>query len=246
MNALESSGSLDTTAPEWIATHLDALVDDEPVDDREAHAPARPSNPARSIFHIISALVSLSFTLVVFTPTQLPWVAGSIAGTFWILEALRRPYPRFNALLMRFFRPVAHASEAHRVNSATWYMTALTLISLTKSDFLCVVGVAVLGFADPAASFVGRRWGHIVLLRGRTLEGAVGFVLAGTLAASLALMLVVPRPALGFALLVAFAASVTGAVAELLSRRLDDNFTIPLVATATAAAMLAAFGRLPW
>jgi len=182
----------------------------------------------------------------VFTPTQLPWVAGSIAGTFWVLEALRRPFPRFNVLLMRFFRPIAHTAEAHRVNSATWYMTALTLLALTQSTFLCVVGVAVLGFADPAASFFGRRWGRVPLVRGRTLEGTVGFVVAGTIVATAALQLVGPRPTLGLALLVAFASALAGAVAELLSRRLDDNFTIPLVSATTAFVLLVGLGRWPW
>ena len=192
---------------------------------------------------MISALVSLAFVLVVFTRDQLPWVAGSIAGTFWVLEALRRPFPRFNVLLMRLFRPIAHASEAQRVNSATWYMTALTLLAWTKHPWLCVVGVAVLGFADPAASFVGRRWGRVELIHGRTLEGGFAFVVAGTLTATLALQLVTPRPAWGIALLVAFVASVAGAVAEMLSRRLDDNLTIPLVSSATAALMLLGLGR---
>ena len=208
-----------------------------------ATTPARPSNPTRSLFHMTSAVVSLSFILVVFTPTQLPWVAGSIAASFWMLELLRHPFPRFNVLLMRLFRPIAHASEAHRVNSGTWYMTALTLLAITRSAWLCVVGVAVLGFADPAASFVGRRWGRVELLHGRTLEGGLAFVVAGTIAGTLALELINPRPELGLALLVAFIASVTGAVAEMLSRRLDDNLTIPLVSAGTAAAVLTVLGR---
>jgi dolichol kinase len=240
MTMLESSASLDTTGPEWVAAHLDALADDECAVVR---TPARPSNPARSIFHMVSALVSLAFVLVVFTPTQLPWVAGSIAGTFWVLEALRRPFPRFNVILMRFFRPIAHASESHRINSATWYMTALTLLAMTQHAWLCVVGVAVLGFADPAASFVGRRWGKVQLVHGRTLEGGLGFVVAGTITATLALQLVTPRPAWGVSLLVAFIASVAGAIAEMLSRRVDDNLTIPLVSSATAALMLLSLGR---
>lgn len=242
MNAIESSASLDTTGPEWIATHLaDAGAQDD--GDVVAPAPARPSNPARSLFHMTSAIVSLVFCLVAFTPQQLPWVAGSIAGTFWILEALRRPFPRFNVLLMRVFRPIAHASERHRINSATWYMTALTLLALTQNAWLCVVGVAVLGFADPAASFVGRRWGRLELIHGRTLEGGLAFVLAGTLTATIALELVTPRPALGLAVLVAFVASVAGAIAEMLSRRLDDNLTIPLVSAATVALTLVSLGR---
>jgi dolichol kinase len=209
----------------------------------EARAPARPSNPARSIFHMVSALVSLSFILVVFTPRQLPWVAGSIAGTFWLLEALRQPFPRFNVLLMRFFRPIAHAAEAHRINSGTWYMTALTLLAITRSAWICLVGVAVLGFADPAASFVGRRWGRVELMHGRTLEGGLAFVVAGTVAATFALLLMKPRPELGLALLVAFIASVAGAVAEMLSRRFDDNLTIPLASAGTVASILGLLAR---
>ncbi|MBC8072732.1 MAG: hypothetical protein IAG13_30710 [Deltaproteobacteria bacterium] len=208
-----------------------------------AAAPARPSNPTRSLFHMTSAVVSLSFILVVFTPTQLPWVAGSIAAALWTLEALRHPLPRVNVVLMRLFRPIAHASEAERINSGTWYMTALTLLAITRSAWICLVGVAVLGFADPAASFVGRRWGRVELIHGRTLEGGLAFVVAGTVAGTIALELMKPRPELGLALLVAFIASVTGAVAEMLSRRLDDNLTIPLVSAGTAAAVVLALGR---
>ena len=47
--------------------------------------------------------MSLTFTLVVFTPTQLPWVAGLFAGTFWFLEGLRRIAPRANDAIMAFF-----------------------------------------------------------------------------------------------------------------------------------------------
>ncbi len=221
-------------------------ISDEGLPYEGVQAPARPQNAARSIFHMTSALVSLAFLLVVFTPTQLPWVAGSIAATFWMLEALRRPFPRFNVLLMRFFRPIAHVSEAHRVNSATWYMTALTLLALTGNAWICAVGVAVLGFADPAASFVGRRWGTVELVNGRTLEGGLAFVGAGTLMAALALQLTVPRPGWALAIAIAFVASLTGAVAEMMSRRLDDNFTIPMVSAATVGAILLALGRPLW
>jgi dolichol kinase len=221
-------------------------ISDEGLPYEGVQAPARPGNAARSIFHITSALVSLAFLLVVFTPAQLPWVAGSIAGTFWVLEALRHPFPRFNVRLMRLFKPIAHASEAHRINSATWYMTALTLLALTRNAWIAAVGVAVLGFADPAASFVGRRWGKVELVHGRTLEGGLAFVVAGTVMAAVALQLATPRPGWGLAVAIAFVAALAGAVAEMMSRRLDDNFTIPLVSSATVAAILLALGRPLW
>lgn len=207
-------------------------------EDGDMARPDRPANAARSLFHVASGLVSLFFTLVLFTPRELPFAAGAFAVTFWFLESLRRPFPRFNAVLMKVFAPIAHPSESHRINSATWYMTALTLLALTQDTMLCVVGVTVLGFADPAASFVGRRWGRIELLRGRTLEGTLAFVAVGTLMTTLALQLVDPRPGVGFSLLIAFVASLTGGIAEVLSRRIDDNLSIPLVAAATAATVL--------
>lgn len=214
--------------------------------DGEDVAPERPSNPTRSIFHISSAIVSLLFTLVVFDSRELLLVAGGIALSFWCLEVLRRPSPRFNTLLMRFFAPIAHPGERHRINSATWYMTALTFLALTHSQILCAVGVAVLGFADPAASAIGRRFGRVELLRRRTLEGSLAFVVVGTIAAAAALAFATPRLPTGFLLATAFVAGVAGSIAELLSRRLDDNLTIPLVSSAAAAALLGLGGHALW
>lgn len=207
--------------------------------------PERPANLRRSLFHIASALVSLLFTLVVFDSYELPLVAGAFAGTFWILEALRRPFPRFNALLMRFFAPIAHPKEREEVNSATWYMTALTLLALTHSQLLCTIGVAVLGFGDPIASAVGRKFGRVELLRGRTLEGSLAFVVAATIVTAIAISLATPRLPMGMLLVTAFLASLGGAIAEICSRHLDDNFTIPLVAAAVGAVVLVLGGHPP-
>jgi dolichol kinase len=204
----------------------------------DADAPARPANAARSLFHVSAALVSLLFTLVLFTPTELPWVAASIAGSFWTLEGLRRPFPRFNAMLMRFFRPIAHPLEAHRVNSATWLMTALTVVAASGDPVVCVVAVCVVGFGDPAASWAGRRWGRIRVRSGRTLEGAIAFVATGTITTTGTLMLVDVPPSFRLASVLAVVASLAGAATELLSRRLDDNLTVPLVAATATMVVL--------
>lgn len=238
MNALHTHASVETTGPVPVLLESRDDLDVEPVVER-------PANATRSLFHIASALVSLALTLLL-QPDHLLYTAATIAGTFWMLEALRRPFPRFNALLMRFFRPIAHASESHKVNSATWYMTALTGLALTHSQLLCLIGVTALGFGDPAASFIGRRFGRLELMRNRTLEGTLGFVVVGTATIAAVLMLATPRPSLAFALLLGFLAASAGAVAEVLSRRLDDNLTIPVAAAGVAAVVLALVGRFPW
>ncbi len=205
----------------------------------------RPTNYARSGFHVGAAVVCLVL-VVCLTPQQLPWAAGAFAAWAWSMEGLRRVSTRANAVMMAVFRPIAHEQERERVNSATWYMTALVLLALTGSPILCVTGVAVLGLADPMAGLVGRRFGRVRLVNGRSLEGSLTFVGVGTLAARGAMMLVdAPAPS-GALWLTAAAAGLAGAIAELVSRRVDDNLSVPMAAAGTAALVLWALGASPW
>lgn len=213
--------------------------------DEQVEVPElRPANYTRSVFHMGSAVLCLA--LVVTLPSDvLPWVAGAFAVTGWTMETTRRFSPLANRILMALFRPIAHEQERNRINSATWYVTALLLLSLTGSALLAVIGVAVLGFADPIAGLIGRRWGRIRLVNGRSLEGTTAFFVVATASALGAMTLVEPVLSTGTTWLVATAAALSGALAELFSRRVDDNFSIPMAATAAAAAMLAILGVSP-
>jgi dolichol kinase len=205
----------------------------------------RPSNYARSAFHMGAAAVCMVL-IVTLTSEQLPWAAGAFAVWSWSMEGLRRVSGRANVAMMRFFRPIAHEQERDRVNSATWYMTSLVLLALTGSPLLCVTGVAVLGLADPLAGLVGRRFGRVRLINGRSLEGSLTFVLVGTLAARAAMLLVDTSLGSSTLWLTAFAASLVGGVVELVSRRVDDNLSIPMASASTAAIVLWLLGTSAW
>jgi dolichol kinase len=197
-------------------------------------SPIRATNYTRSLFHLGSALLALA--LLHFLPSRawLVAVSAAFAVSGWTMEIARRQSPAVNDRLMALFSPVAHPQERHRVNSSTWYVSALLLLALFAPRPAAEVGVLVLGVADPAAGLVGRRFGRTRLLAGRSLEGSLAFALVGALVAGawLALTAVLPLPSLA---VVAFAAGITGALAELGSTRLDDNFTIPLAVTAAVA-----------
>jgi len=207
---------------------------------------ARPTNYVRAGFHVTSALAGLIATLVVFTAEQLPFAAGTLAVTSWTLEILRRRSPALNERLMGYFRHIARPGEALRINSGTWYMTALVVLTLTYSPLLCVVAVAVLGFADPAAAIIGRRFGRVRLRHGRTLEGTAAFVAVGTLAALFVMALLPNPPGAAIGWPVAIAAALCGGFAELFSRRIDDNLAIPIAAMAGAWTMLGLLGASAW
>lgn len=203
--------------------------------------PARPENIARSAFHIGSAVTAL--LLLRLLPSR-PWLiaaSGSLALIAWTCETARRVSPQVNDRLMRLFSRIAHPMEAARVNSSTWYLTALVGMAAFAPLRAAELGVVVLGLADPAAGFIGRRLGRTKIKENRSLEGTLGFFVVGALAALglLAVFHHVPTPAM---LLLAATSAAAGAVAELVSGKMDDNFTIPVTVTvvATITAYLAA------
>jgi len=187
----------------------------------------RPTNYSRSVFHVGAAATGLAG--VAFLPSRgwLLAVAGAFAGAAWTMELSRRISPRVNVALMRFFGPVAHPHERYRVNSATWYATALVILALFASRPGQLAALAVLGIGDPMAALVGRRWGAHALAVGRSVEGTAAFFVSGMLAALA--VLAIDHAGAGLTL-VAFAAlaAFAGALAELATRRLDDNLTIPV------------------
>jgi dolichol kinase len=201
--------------------------EDAPAIAPTAHA-GRPTNIPRTMFHTGAAAVAITCVLLLPSRAWLIAIPGTFAVYAWSMETARRLSPRVNDALMRFYAPIAHPMERHRVNSATWFGTALVILALFATRPAMMAGAAVLGVADPIAGIVGRRWGRHRLRNGRSLEGAAAFFAAGTLAAALALG-AVGEGSVGATVALAAACALGGALTELLSSRLDDNLTIPLV-----------------
>jgi dolichol kinase len=203
----------------------------------ELKAPTlRPTNWSRIAFHVSSALGALLLLEVILTRNGTLWATGAFAGTCWVLETTRALSAPWNDRLMqvRFFKRIIHPHEVHRVNSATWYGTALFVLAIFSPPLASATALAVLGFGDPAAGLIGRRWGKHPIAGGRTLEGTVAFAFFGALAALGVLLLWHPVASLPLLAGVALAAAVAGSLAELVSRRVDDNFSVPLAAAGAA------------
>jgi dolichol kinase len=232
------------TREEWLALGsrlrpaYDALA--RALVAEEIHVPAlRPTNYRRNVLHITSGFVALAVIQTLPGPRWVMAVATTFFLYAWATEWSRRRWPAWNRRVMAFYGPVAHAHEWHRVNSATWYCTALFLLSLTGSALACSTAVLVLGVGDPVAAIIGRRWGSWKLLHGRSAQGSAAFTVSSGLVVLLMLLSLAPSLGLLASVGVAFGASAAGMLAELLSRRVDDNLTIPLVSGATAWALLA-------
>lgn len=191
-------------------------------------ASMRPTNYLRSLFHVMSGVVALACIQHVLSPSGLVWVSLAFAGFAWTAEICRRLSPAINLRLMAFFGPLAHAHEYHRVNSGTWYATALGLLAVSGNLLAASLAVVVLAVGDPVAALVGRRYGRTTIRANRSLEGSLAFVAAAALAGLAVLRIYYPALGLEASLSLALVGALAGMLAELYSRRVDDNFTIPV------------------
>jgi dolichol kinase len=194
----------------------------------------RPTNYTRSAVHALISVTLLVLVEEYFTRPQLWIIPLCVASVFWVLEGLRHFNDTARAFLLWIFNPIAHPHERYRVNSSTWFASALLIIGSLYEPMVCALALVVLGLADPAAALVGRRWGNTKLVNNRSLEGSITFAIVGTLASLVTLAIWHADLSWQARLLVALGASVPAALAELASGRIDDNLSIP-VAAATGA-----------
>ena len=91
-----------------------------------------------------------------------------------------------------------------------------------------VAGTLMLGVGDPVASIVGKKWGKRKIAGGKSLEGTLGFFLSSALTLFILFSLVTPHITLGTRILISAVIALGGALTELFTGRIEDNFSIPL------------------
>jgi len=184
--------------------------------------------PWRKVFHACNALVVVA-ALELFQPSRAAAVAVAAVFTLaaFAVDLARMVSPRANELFFLAFSRLASPRERGGIASSTWYATSILIVLAFFERDVAVTSILVMGVGDPAAGYIGRRWGKRPLLGGSVLGCSVFLTVA--------------------AALVGFrhgwiAALPVGLVATFLERRswpLDDNLTVPVVTAVTLTAILA-------
>jgi glycerol-3-phosphate acyltransferase PlsY/dolichol kinase len=117
------------------------------------------------------------------------------------------------------------SSEVKRFSSMTSFLVAIFIIFLVFPDTIPYQGLAFITMGDLFSKVIGLRFGKVALLRGRTLEGGLGFV-AGSFMTGWILYSVQTIP-----LYAVLAGPIFAALAELFSGALDDNFTVGVISS---------------
>lgn len=199
----------------------------------------KPSNYARNFFHIMMGLTSGLLYEFVLNQSQALAILLFFSTLAIAMETSRRFSPAINRFLMdRVFKLISRPREENHINSATFYVCGLVVITFMFPKAATLIGVLILTFADPAAALVGKRWGRKKLWREKSYVGTLGFLITASTATFTYLAFSLPSLPLSSKLLISGSVALVGTIAELFSEYLDDNFTIPVLCAGVAAFFL--------
>lgn len=173
----------------------------------------------RKAIHVATTVVPVAGWLVSY-PLALV-LASAIVAASLLLEAARRWWPWVNRLLWQLIPTVFRQWEDRRLLGSTWF--ALGMLAALALWGRAAGGTAVLFLAwgDPAAEFVGRRWGPPG--QRKTLAGSLGCLAASLLAGVVGIWLGRLHP------WAAMAGAVSATAIERWSPPPDDNLWIPIL-----------------
>ncbi|MBI4361585.1 MAG: DUF92 domain-containing protein [Euryarchaeota archaeon] len=176
----------------------------------------------RSTFHTVAG----GFFLLMLLQSINAYLVALVLGAFLLAMAEyvrksgdRSPVAEF---ARRVLTPAFRDGEFEGYMASFFFITGALVVTLLLPFPVALGSVAVLTFADPSASLVGRRWGRHPWHHNpqKTLEGSAAFLAVATVALTLA----------GFPPAVAAIVSLGVALFESLPLRIGDNLLIPLMA----------------
>ncbi len=223
---------------EELIVHLQELkMDGELSAARVGHL--KPINYARNAIHAALGLYAVLMYEFVITHRQAVTILLVLVAVFGFFEFVRRYVPRLNDFLIHgvlgiFSRP----SERHHAIGSTYYILSMTFITLIFPRHAIEAAVLILAFADPAATIAGKLWGRRKLYRVKSCVGTAAFFAVSAAVSLVFLLLAAPQMPAVRAVLASLILASAGAGAELLSGKIDDNFTIPIAVAAAGYLIL--------
>lgn len=142
---------------------------------------------------------------------------------FIVLEILRFFIFRFNERLFISFRYILKEKEKKTLLSTTWFLLSVFLTVILFSKDIAIAAILFLIFSDASADIIGSKFGHIRILKTRTLEGSLAFFITCLI---IGIIINFTKINLGFSVFIGGALAAT--VIELLPLPIEDNFTIAL------------------
>jgi dolichol kinase len=173
----------------------------------------------RKLIHLAMAVVPASGWLISYALAL--FISGALLLASLVVEAARRWWPGVNRLLWQLIPATFRQGEDRRMLGSTWFALGMSTALLLFGRDAGGTAVLFLAWGDPAAEFVGRRWGSPG--KRKTVAGSVGCLVACLLAGLVGIGLG------GLSPWAALAGSVIATLVERWSPPPDDNFWMPML-----------------
>ncbi len=181
----------------------------------------------RKLFHLLEVPLLIGYTLVRhYFNERLATLLITVA--FLLLLEIEYIRLEYNPKIPEFFNVLRH-KERNNVTGTIFFIAA-TIIVFAAFDYpIAVTALLLTVFGDLAAALVGIKFGKTYLYKDKTLEGT----LAGFTMNCLVGFLFLPAYPLIF-----IPMAVVASLVELLTGKLDDNLTVPLLSAFTGQVMV--------
>jgi dolichol kinase len=176
----------------------------------------------RKMLHLTGSLFFPILALLVPKGTLLITL-GAVTILFIIAEAARFTLPRLNQWIVSRLGTMLKGEERRRPTGATFLLLGSLVVFLLFEKDIAVTSLLFVAIGDLTASVVGRKYGKLTLLDGKTLEGSLA-CLASCLTIGLIMMFFGQSVTISMVLYGAACATLL----EMTPLPIDDNFTIPI------------------
>lgn len=185
----------------------------------------------RKLWHIVAGLTGLGiYKYFELTPVAMA-IGLAVLGTVSLaIEITRLKFANVNTLVLKVMGPFMRESERCGISGVPFYAFGVAITLGFFPEPIAVLACLFLIFSDPLSSFFGILYGSIKIMPNKSLQGSfAGFVVCYLITFIYGQYLAGPSLSLiGFC----FFAGLIGSFSELVSHKIDDNLTIPVVSGA--------------
>ena len=179
----------------------------------------------RKLFHLLGGLGLLSLYYLLSRPNALISY-GLIALAVLVFELIRLKYPALNRFIQRYAMGFIRMNEVNTFTGILPYVIGVGMSLFLYPTHIATAAILFLACGDVSATAIGERFGRMKIYRGKSLEGALAFVVV-SVAVGLALNLTGSQVPI---IVLCLGATTAASVELFLPRFLNDNLAIPVVA----------------
>lgn len=176
----------------------------------------------RKLYRFLGLIFPIFY--IIFTKKVALVFLSIVTVIFVFVDIIRLRKPSVNKWICQYLRWIWSEKEKNRISGTTYFLISVLTIILLFPKNIAITACFFSTIGDAFAGLIGNRFGKVKLVNNKTLEGSISFFIACLI---VGYFLNLSRIELSLENILI--GSLSGAITEQISIKIDDNFTIALV-----------------